>query len=195
MWKGISVVTRPTGELVSLEKLKLRLRIDTLDDDGLLPDLLNGAIARIDGPNGIGYAMMEQTWRKSMDCFPCHILVPGAPIKGITSITYVDTSGVTQTLAAADYRFDLDSEPVRIEPAFGTSWPATRHVIGAVKVDYSLGETDAAKVDPDLIDAVCLIVAHRYENREAVIVGDSVQTLPLGVQWILNEHSRAHVAA
>ncbi|NGO51618.1 head-tail connector protein [Allomesorhizobium camelthorni] len=194
MWTGVSVVTRPTGELITLARLKARLRIDHNDDDGLLADLIKGAIARVDGPSGIGCALMEQTWRKSMDCFPCVIILPGAPIKSIAAITYVDAEGATQTLDSADYRFDLDSEPVRIAPAYGTAWPSTRHVIGAVKIDYRLGETEAANVEQDLIDAVCLIVAHRYENREAV-VAESAHELPLGVEWILNEHARGHVAS
>lgn len=195
MWTGVSVVTKPTGELITLPKLKARLRIDVTDDDALLADLLKGAIARVDGPNGIGYALMGQTWRKSMDCFPACIILPGAPIKSVTSITYVDPDGITQTLAAADYRVDMDREPVRIVPAYGISWPSTRDVIGAVKVDYNLGDADAANVQQDLIDAVCLIVAHRYENREAVILGEGAQELPLGAKWILDEHRRGHVAA
>ncbi|EHK56824.1 head-tail connector protein [Allomesorhizobium alhagi] len=194
MWTGISVIIRPTGELITLARLKARLRIDHSDDDDLLAELLKGAVARVEGPSGIGYALMEQTWRKSMDCFPCVIILPGAPIKSVTAITYVDTDGATQTLDSADYRIDVDSEPARIVPAYGTAWPSARHVIGAVKIDYRLGETDAANVEQDLIDAVCLIVAHRYENREAVL-NETAHELPLGVQWILDEHVRGHVAA
>lgn len=195
LWNGISIAAKPTGELIALAKLKSRLRVDMDDDDGLLADFLKGAIARIDGPAGIGYALMEQTWRKSMDCFPWCITLPGAPIKSVTSIKYLDSAGTEQTLPATDYRVDLDCEPVRIEPAYGLSWPSTRHVIGAVKVDYVLGEADAGNVLPDLVDAVCLIVAHRYENREAVVTDSAAHELPLGVQWIFNEHSRGHVTA
>ncbi|MBB4185829.1 putative phiE125 gp8 family phage protein [Sinorhizobium terangae] len=194
MWSGVSVSTKPGGELISIAKLKSRLRIDVADDDEMLGDMLKGAIARIDGPNGIGVAMLKQTWRKSMDCFPSCIMLPGAPIKGVTSITYVNNDGVTQTLAADKYRVDLNKEPVRVEPAYGLSWPSSRDVIGAVTVEYEVGENSAADVHADLIDAVCLIVGHRYANREAVSE-DAAHALPLGVEWILQEHVRCHVTA
>ncbi|PRD42172.1 hypothetical protein C5748_17045 [Phyllobacterium phragmitis] len=193
MWQGVSVIAKPTAELLTLEQIKARVRIDAPDDDNLLPALVLGAIARIDGPSGVGYAMLPQTWRKSMDCFPCRIILPGAPIKGIKSISYIDADGFSQTLPATDYHADLDSEPVRVEPAYSKSWPSTRGVIGAVKVDYELG-TEVADVPPDLVDVVCLIVAHRFKNRDAVIEG-TVSDLPFGVEYILQEYRRAHVAA
>lgn len=193
-WRGVSVKTKPTGELITLASLKQRLRIDFDDDDALLGNLLKGAIARVDGPNGIGVALMEQTWRKSLDHFPAAILLPGAPIKNVTSISYIDSDGAAQTMDAADYRVDILAEPVRIEPAFGKSWPAARHVVGAVTVEYLLGETDVANVPEDLIDAVCLLVGHRYEHREAVAMGD-MASIPLGFETIVNEHRRGSVAA
>lgn len=193
-WTGVSVKTRPAEQPVTIEDVKARLRVDFDDDDQVIAKLIAGAVARIDGPDGIGVAMMQQTWRKSMDCFPCTIRLPGWPVKDVTSITYVDQDGTTQTLAPAAYRVDYDSEPVRIEPAYGTSWPVTRAVAGAVKVEYQLGEASADNVPADLIDAVCMLVAHRYENREAVLVGVAAQLLPMGVEHILAQYSRAHVA-
>lgn len=194
MWHGVSVIGKPTGELITLTKLKQRLRIDHNDDDDLLGDLLKQAIARVDGPSGIGVAMMKQTWRKSLDCFPAHILLPGAPVKQVTKISYVDAAGVTQEIQPTAYRCDVTSEPARVEAAYGTFWPSTRDIIGAVSVEYELGEDDAAAVPPDLISAVCMVVAHWYQTGGAVADGN-LNEVPLGAQWILDEHSRGHVAA
>ncbi|BCH32633.1 hypothetical protein MesoLjLc_45630 [Mesorhizobium sp. L-8-10] len=194
MWHGVSVVAKPTAELVTLAKLKARLVVDHDDDNDLLGDLLKAAIARVDGPFGIGYALMEQTWRKTMDCFPRCILLPGAPIKSVTSITYVDDAGMTQTLDPASYRAVTTVEPASIEPAYGTSWPSTRDVTGAVTVEYKIGETDPTNVPPDLVTAVCMIVAHWYGVRGAVAAGD-LKEVPMGAQWILDEHARGRVAA
>ncbi|CDZ43189.1 Bacteriophage QLRG family DNA packaging [Neorhizobium galegae bv. officinalis] len=193
MWHGVSVKTRPTAELVPLATLKSWLSVEHSDDDALLGQMLRGAIDRIDGPQGIGVAMMRQTWRKSMDAFRSCIHLPGAPVKGISAITYLDPDGQPQTVEAADFHLDTDSEPARLVPAAGKSWPATACMPGAVKVDYELGETDPSAVPGDLIDAVALLVAHRYQNREAAAAKTDV--LPLGVEWILNEHARCHVAS
>lgn len=194
MWDRVSVVTKPAADIITVADLKARLRIDGTAEDALLASLLAGAVARIDGPQGLGVAMMEQTWRLTLDCFPATIRLPGAPIKSVSTITYMDTDGVEQTLDAADYRADFGREPVRVEPAYGSAWPATRDVVGAVKIDYLLGEANAAEVPQDLIDAACLLVGHRYAHREGVLVGDSASELPLAVEWILNQHRRGAVA-
>ena len=195
IWTGVSVVAKPTGELIAPAKLKARLRIDHPDDDALLTDLLAGAVSLIDGPNGIGYAMMRQTWRLSLDCFPFRITLPGAPVKSVVSIRYLDADGVEQTLAQENYRVDVDREPARVEPAYGLAWPATRHVSGAVKVDYLVGEEAAADVVPALIDAVCMIVAHRHANREAVALDKQAIEMPMGAAQILREFMRCRVTA
>ncbi len=192
MWSGVTVVARPDGELISLAKLKRRLVVEHSDDDDLLADFLREAIARIDGPDGIGVAMMRQTWRKSMDEFPSCIVLPGAPVVGVKSIKYMDVDGMEQTLDASLYRVDVDSEPARVTPVQGACWPATPCAIGAVKVEYELGAETSDKVPADLVAAACLLTAHRYAHRG--VVGEST-ALPFGVQWILESNSRCTIAA
>ena len=180
---------------VDVDTIKQRLDIVRTDQNDMLLDFIKGAVARIDGPVGIGVAMMQQTWRKSLDAFPALIELPGAPITGVTAIKYFDAGGVEQTLPEADYHVDLGREPVRVQPAAGASWPATGNLNGAVVVEYQLGEADPANVPPDLIDAVCLLVGHRYENREAVNVGNIVNVYPLGFEAIVAEHRRCMVSS
>jgi uncharacterized phiE125 gp8 family phage protein len=198
MWQGVSVVTKPASLPVDVATVKARTRIDHADDDTLVAALIAQAVARIDGPNGIGVGMVEQTWRKSLDRFPLHgracILLPGWPIKSVSSITYVDLAGTTQTMPAEDYRVDLDAEPVRIEPVYGGSWPGTRDVIGAVKVDYVVGEADAADMEPALVAAVCLLVAHWYEHRETASP-EAMSEIPHGFEVLVAEHRRCHAGA
>lgn len=194
MWHGVSVLTRPDAELVSLDTLKRWLTVEHDEDDDLFGQMLRGAISRIDGPQGIGVAMMRQTWRKSLDRFRSCILLPGAPVKAIDKITYLDPAGVEKTLPAETYRLDVDSEPARLTVAIGKSWPATASVTGAVKVDYILGADEQDDVPGDLVDAVALIVAHRYRHREAVS-DQRHEALPFGVDWILSEHARCRVSA
>lgn len=192
-WDRVRVITKPADEPITVAAVKERLRIDEDADDDLLAAYLRGCVARIDGPSGIGYAMMTQSWRLTLDAFPHTICLPGAPIKSVDAIKYIDTDGAEQTMDAADYRADLDGDPVRIEPAFGKSWPSIRHVIGAVKIEYTLGEDDATDVAPDLIDAVTLLVGHRYANREAVVVGVTATVLPMAVEAIVSEYRRGVV--
>ena len=196
MWQGVTVKTPPAASTypVSVADLKARLRVDHADEDSVIEDCLKAAIAMIDGPDGIGCAMITQTWTKAFDAFASEMLLPGAPVVSVSEIRYVDSDGVSQTLAGGSWRLTIGREPVRLTPAYGTSWPSTRAVTGAVEVDYLLG-TAAANVDPGLVTAVTLIAANFYENRTAVVTGTIATELPLGVQYILNRHRRGVVAA
>lgn len=50
------------------------------------------------------------------------------------------------------------------------------------------GEPPVSTVPPSLVEAVCQLAAHWYENREATLVGVSAQELPFGVWEIVREY-------
>lgn len=47
---------------------------------------------------------------------------------------------------------------------------------------------DMEEVPADLKQAVLMLVAHFYENREATVVGVSADEVPLGIWDIVNQH-------
>lgn len=192
MWRGVVVAQKPSVLPISLEKIKTRLAIDHNDHDEMITDLIKGAVALVEGPSGIGIALMKQTWRKSLNGLAPCMLVPGWPIKSITSVTYLDENGVLQTLSPSLYRIDLDQEPVRIDPEWNATWPISRNIQGSVKITYIVGEESPADLPADLIDAIAMLVAYRYERREAA--GDAATEIPFGVSAILSEYRRAFVA-
>ncbi len=193
-WDRVSVLTGPTERSMTIDDIKCRIRIDTNVDDALLMRFIQGAESLIDGPLGIGYALMSQTWRLSLDSFCETIYLPGAPIKSVASVNYVDTAGADQVVDSANWHLDIRSTPVRLVPAYGTTWPATRGQNGAVWVDYVLGETDSDNIEASLIDALSLLVGHRDANREATSE-IKLHSLPLGVESILAEYRQSGVAA
>lgn len=195
-WDRVSVQTAPTERALSLDDAKCHLRVDTDIDDALILRLIRGAEAVIDGPNGIGYALRSQTWRLSLDCFPAGgtIILPGAPIKSVTSVNYVDTAGTNQTVVPANYKLDVATSPVRLAPAFGLAWPGSRAQNGAVWIDYVVGESLSDNIDAAVIDALALLIGHRYENREATSVA-SLSDIPFGVESILGRFRQSAVAA
>ncbi len=112
------------------------------------------------------------------------IIVPRPPLITLTpdatyttlGISYVDGNGATQTLSSALYQVDARSEPGRIVPAYGQSWPSTREQLNAVTITYRAGYTDADAVPKRIKQAIGLLAAHWYENREAVgTVGPEIE--------------------
>ena len=193
MWQGVTVKVKPTLQPVALARVKEWLRVDHSADDGVIQDMVDGAIARIDGPSGIGVALMTQTWQKTIDAFKPVIQLPGWPIKSVSSVMYLDGAGVWQTLSPTLYRVDIDAEPARITPILGGSWPVAQPVIGAVRIAYVLGEADATLFPADLKTAIYMLTAYRYENREAA--GAAAAEIPLGVSHILTNYNRCSVTA
>ena len=106
-WSAVSVATAPTVKPLSLAELRTHLRLETADEtDAYLTQLLDAAIAQVDGPSGVGYAMLAQTWQMRMDGFNwrrwwrSEQVLPGHPVTGITSITYETGDGAERTVDA-----------------------------------------------------------------------------------------------
>ncbi|MDJ1632521.1 head-tail connector protein [Rhizobium rhizogenes] len=56
------------------------------------------------------------------------------------------------------------------------------------KIEETYGGEGQDPIPPALVEAVCLLAAHWYENREATLVGVVGQELPFGVWSIVNEY-------
>lgn len=197
-WNRLALVTPPdvTVKVLPLADAKAHLNVDFADDDPKIQAAIDDAVAQVDGPNGIGLALITQTWRLSLDRWPHQhrgIVIPLRPVQAIVSVTYTDANGVEQTLAAADYECDLDHQPATVYRPFGGLWPFPKIGRGVIKVTFDAGFGDAAADIPaDLIGALKLIVGHRYANREAVIgvdkIGNSTE-LPLGASSVFARYA------
>jgi len=131
-------------------------------------------------------ALITQTWRLTLDQFPCRIVLPRPPLQSVTSLQYVDENGALQTLGSTKYLVTLDAEPGRIEPAYNEVWPTTRCQQDAVRVTYVAGYGAAASDVPQGIrQAILLILADWFRNREANITGTIIAPVPMSAAWLL----------
>lgn len=180
---GLQLVTGPASEPVSRAEAKLHCRIDAdfTDDDTYLDALVTAARTMCE--REIGQAFVSQTWKMSIDWFPdWEIRIPIVPLVSVSSIVYTDIDGANQTLSAASYEVDVASQPGRITPAYGESWPAVRNVINAVRITFIAGYTTV----PETVKlAIKLLVGQWYENREQIILGTIVADMPNGVRALL----------
>ncbi len=113
-------------------------------------------------------AFITQTWDDKRDGFPCWysdrgdyrgaIVLPKPPVSSITSITYLDTTGASQTWASANYITDLPAGPTasaaRIVPAYNVIYPQTYSVPNAVTVRFVCGYGAASAVPVDIKQAM-----------------------------------------
>jgi uncharacterized phiE125 gp8 family phage protein len=173
-----------TIEPVSLAEAKLQLRNPAAADDTLVLRAIKAARQQVE--DYLHFGLITQTWKYTQDRFTTEIQLPmAAPLQSVI-VKYYDASGVLQTLASTVYLVDTTSEPGRIVLAPAQVWPVTQaDRPNAVEITYIVGETAAASVRADIVDAILLLVGDRYEFREATVVGPIATALPTGVESIL----------
>lgn len=166
---SLTLITVPGGEPLTVNDAvtKLQLRVDSADDDALIA--LYIAAARRAVEHQTGRKLIAQTWELALDAFPAgEIDLQLAPVSSITSIKYIDSAGVEQTLASNAYTLDAGVLPAWALPAYGYEWPATLATANAVKVRFVAGWANAGAVPEDIKLWMLAQIAHWYRNREAV---------------------------
>ena len=125
-----------------------------------------------------------QTLELALDSFPSS--PPGIELPlgaaTLTSIKYVDTALVEQTISNTLYTLDDYSDKHWAIPA--SVWPTPADVANAVKVRY----VTPAAIPAAGRAALLLLVSHLYQNREAVNVERGVvpAEVPFGVKALLD---------
>lgn len=108
------------------------------------------------------------------------IVMPWAPLIEVTKLEFIDENGALQTLDPSQYKVDNFSEPARITPAYGTTWPATRNEINAVLITFRCGYEDINLIPFPVKQWILLRVGAMYENRESdvLVQRGKIDTLP-----------------
>lgn len=159
--------TDATSEPITLDEAKLHLRVtDSADDDAISAMIV---AARNLAEQYTNRQLMTATWDLYLKHFPYSaepIALPRSPIQSVTSITYTDTDGNSQTWNSANYGVDTYSEPGRVYLAYSIVWPSTRYIENAVRVRYVAGWTTAALVPAPIKQAILATVKGIYDHEE-----------------------------
>lgn len=215
---SLVVVTPPAAEPITLDEAKLHLRVTGTDDDAYITGLITAA--RQYEEKVQNRAFITTTFRMQLDSFPdlpnatLKFFIPTysvesylaraislmsgplrlfrSPCISVTSITYLDNNGNTQTLTQnpapglPGYIVDTDSEPARIAPANNLPWAVTLAQQSAVKVTYVAGYGATPESVPETTKhALKLLIGQFYENREPVSEKMSFEVPGLrALEWI-----------
>ncbi len=173
------LVTGPATEPITVSEVIPYARLDNTDDSEIIVMLINAS--RRQAENLTRRALITQTWELYLDRFPnWEIFLPKPPLQSVTSITYVDSAGVTQTLAAGQYTVDIVSEPGRITPAYGLLWPVTRDQINAVCIRFVAGYGLAVAVPAGIKNWILMRTSTAFRNRDEYQIdyGIAITQLP-----------------
>lgn len=203
---NLSRTSAPAKLPVTLAEAKTHLRVDTTEEDDRITGILGAATAHVDGYAGVlGRPLITQTWALKLERFPRYafirsdlragrpiddrIRLPLPPVQSVSSITYVDPDGATQTWAAAKYQLVAKETRPHVVPAYGETWPTTRDVPEAVTVTFVAGYGDDTTDVPEPIrQAILLLAGHWYQHREAVATGVVVNEVKMAVDALLTPY-------
>lgn len=175
---GLTLTTPPGVEPLTLDEAKAHLRIELSDssEDTLVESLM--LAARRWAETELSASLITQTWKLTLPGFPWNtrsICLERGPVQSITSIKYLDSSNVEQTLDPSKYL--LETRPLADEVwlTYLNTWPVTVAQRDAVRIVYVAGYGDAGTdVPEDLRRAMLLRLGDLYRNREAQVIGATV---------------------
>ena len=179
---AVKQTVKPTSYPVSVDEVKLHSRITNDAEDALVLRLISAATSRVEKITG--RALITQTFIEYFDCFKPLIYLRMGDVQSVTSLKYIDSDNVEQTFT--DFDADVNSNPARIIPTYGVSWPTgVKNTLNPIYIEYICGYGDDAEDVPDDIKwAIYMLVSHLYENRESTTDLKLIET-PMGVDALL----------
>lgn len=207
-------VTLPSQAVVSLDDMKKHLNVDWTDDDDYITALTEAATQHLDGRDGrLGRALASQTWDYALDRFLCQgryqswgnygwrqtssrIEIPLAPLISVESVTYFDTDNVQQTVNPSTYTvLGIGGGGLGcIALNRGSVWPGIFCRPEGVVIRFTAGYLNTGDSPPSgsvpgpIIAAIKLFTATLYENRQNIVIGETVLEMPWAAEALIRPY-------
>lgn len=174
---------------VSAATLKQNLRVDFDDDDTLIESMLDAATNYLERATGVrlqGASEVTDTYPEFFDKLHLNYW----PVQSVTSVTYTDDGGDSQTVDSGTY-YLWDRRYARscvvIHPDY--AWPSDAILKeNAVTVTYQAGFESLSDIPKSLIQAIILLASHWYINRETVTIGTLTKNVEFSLEALLSSH-------
>lgn len=176
----------PLAEPVSVADAKAHMRIDTDAEDALIASLI--VTSRLHIEAALGLALLTQAWSYFVDAWPRsrEIVLPLKPVQTVTTVRVWAQDGTSQTLAAETYTLDGEGMPPRLVLSRSAALPAPGRSASGIEIAFSAGFGDAGiDVPAPIRQALLLLVAHWFENREPNRIGAADTEIPHMISTLL----------
>ena len=185
------IVAEPTTEPITIDEAKQFLRL--LPDDNSEDNFISGLItaAREYCENFTGRALATQTIAMYLDEIPVSVEVPMPPLQSVDKIDVIDADKIVHELiSGADYLVDSGEVSSIIFMDSAKEVVAQLYPVNPVQITCTVGY--GANIPVGIKHAMLLLVAHWYENREAVATNGEVgERIALGVRSLCLQYKIA----
>ncbi|MBS9719885.1 phage head-tail connector protein [Tianweitania sp. BSSL-BM11] len=176
----------PAAEPVTVADVKAHLRLDHASEDGLIVDLIRAAREEVE--QATGCALIEQSWRLTLDRWPQsnRVLIHKHPVKQILSVTIYGREGGAAIVDPAIMLLDGRSRPARLH--FDQA-PQPGRAMNGIEVDFTAGFGPAGTDVPDLLKrAVIMLASHWFEFRAVLSARDQPASYPKGYERLIGPY-------
>lgn len=186
-------LSAPTSRPVTLDEFKRHIDVEHDDQDETIQIYLDAATDHVASACEQVLAPVDIEQRE--DCWPrAVLLLEAGPVRGIDEVAYLDGDGVEQVVDPSNYDWQPHSTGAQFWFVPGFARPALAQRPGSLRIRFAAGFNDpaASEGDPRLDlprqgrQAILLLAAHWYRNREAVGNGAFVE-VPLSAQTCINQ--------
>lgn len=164
----------------TVDRVRHNSRISDKYDDQWIVDALASATDYCE--RALECCVARSNWRLTLDHFPASngpIAIPLWPIHQITAIAYTNVNGANTSSNVIDIVQPVGLGRYLLQPKFGINWPEAQSPNG-VRIEFSAGFEDLAAVPSTIQRAALMLISHWYENREAVLIGQTSKEIELG---------------
>jgi uncharacterized phiE125 gp8 family phage protein len=162
MWYPATIAA-PATEPVTSAQAKVQCRIESTDTnfDTEITRLITAARAHVEKYCNVRFGSRSAVVK--CDRWTDMARLPDAPVTTVTSISYVDADGVTQTLATTVYELRGDDLEAGIVLKYAQAWPSIQpgsRITLTADVGYSTSP-------PDVVHAMLIDIADMFHGRES----------------------------
>tara|TARA_R110002020_G_scaffold159525_8_gene343432 strand:- start:1008 stop:1607 length:600 start_codon:yes stop_codon:yes gene_type:complete len=191
MGRRAYIETPSTAVINTQGEAKAHLRVDFTDDDTYIDSLCLAAKQTIE--NYCNVKLLRDTiiqycdkWEDTKELYFSPSL--NSASLDVTKIKFYNSDNAVETWEDTNYTVDNFSAPATISLLGTASYPNLYNRANAIEVYYTCGATSAADIPDQLKQAGLILIGNMYENRQEIIVGRSVGSIPMTARYLMDPY-------
>jgi uncharacterized phiE125 gp8 family phage protein len=182
--KYLDVTSYHGTQIVSTADLKTHCRISTSEDDTYLEALESAAVRTLEEYTNL--FLLTTTCKQYGNSFEDLNILFKSPVQGEWGNVYYRKNDAWEEFEDADLIHLM--KPARVTLKTNGTIPSAQDTFQAWYAQYKVGYSNTASIPKPLIQAIKIMVATMYENRQSVIVGKTVSEIPKTAEYLMNPY-------
>jgi len=184
----------PALEPLSLLEAKAHLKVETIIDDDLITRLIITARQQVE--SWIDKVLISQSWKIYLDNWPAdgEIRLPVCPIMQVDDLRTYSDEDIAAVVDPSHYYVDLAATPQRLILRGSRTWLKPGRPVNGIEIEVTAGYgLDGDSVPAPLREAMLLLIAQWYENRQLECANASSSPVPTTLQALFAPYKRVRL--